>query len=421
MTTYPSSSTGRAPRPAPVDARLWPDIAAAPRAPGRARIAHAVLRRASEVAGFRVRLPDGATFEAAAGAPVLRVVRPEEFFARLGANRLIGFGEGWMSGAWDTDDLPGLLSVMADRLTDLVPEPLQRVRRLIDAPMPEGEDADRRGARRNIARHYDLSNELFAAFLDPTMTYSSGLFSPGDDLEQAQLRKIDAILDAAAVGRDTRLLEIGSGWGALAVRAATERSARVTTITLSTEQQALAQQRAGDAGVADRVDVVVRDYRDVEGQFDAIVSVEMIEAVGERYWPDYFAALGRLLAPGGRVGLQAITMPHQHLLNTRRSWGWIHKYIFPGGLIPSMTAIRDHAARDGGLRVLQRRAFGQHYAETLRLWRERFLAAEETVAALGFDHVFRRMWEFYLAYCEAGFRAGRIDVSQLTLSAGGVR
>jgi cyclopropane-fatty-acyl-phospholipid synthase len=217
------------------------------------------------------------------------------------------------------------------------------------------------------------------------------------------------------------VLEIGSGWGALAIRAAAERGAHVTTITLSQEQLALAQQRIDDAGMTDHVDVQLRDYRDVDGRFDAIVSVEMIEAVGERYWPDYFRSLGRLLAPGGRVGLQAITMPHRHMLATRRSRTWIHKYIFPGGIIPSMTAIREHAARDGGLRILQTRSFGLHYAETLKAWRERFLAAEATVEALGFDQVFRRMWEFYLAYSEAGFRTGHINVRQIALGADGVR
>src|SRR5699024_3014560 len=193
------------------------------------------------------------------------------------------------------------------------------------------------------------------------------------------------------------------------------------TLTLSAEQQALARQRAAEAGVADRVDVQLRDYRDAEGDYDAVVSVEMIEAVGERYWPDYFRSLGRLVTPGGRVGLQAITMPHDHMLATRRSWTWIHKYIFPGGLIPSITAIHEHAERDGGLRVLQRRAFGLHYAETLAAWRERFVTASDRVGELGFDDVFRRMWEFYLAYSEAGFRAGRIDVNQLTLASGTIR
>ncbi|MBB5786639.1 SAM-dependent methyltransferase [Jiangella mangrovi] len=409
-----------------IDAGLWPDVARVPAAgAARLRAARTAIAHATRVAGVRLREAGGAD---APGdrppgdrRPVLEVLRPHEFYARLGRDGLIGFGEGYMSGAWTAPDLAGLLTAFAARLTSLVPPPLQKLRRAFQPSMPAAELADRAGARRNVSRHYDLSNELFALFLDPTMTYSSALFEPGDDLERAQLRKIDAVLDAASVRPGSRVLEIGTGWGALAVRAATERGARVTTVTLSEEQARLARSRVEAAGVADLVDIQVRDYRDVEGRYDAVVSVEMIEAVSERHWPDYFAALGRALAPGGRVGLQAITMPHDHLLATRHSWTWIHKYVFPGGLIPSEVAIRAHALRDGGLAVLQRRSFGAHYAETLRQWRERFLAAADAVSALGFDPVFRRMWEFYLAYCEAGFRTGRLDVEQYTLGAGGVR
>jgi cyclopropane-fatty-acyl-phospholipid synthase len=401
-----------------IDAGRWPDVATVPVAgAARLRVARTAVAYAAQVAGVRV-VTAGI---ARPGTPVLELRRPDEFYARVGRDGLIGLGEGYMSGAWTTPDLAGVLTAFATRLTTLVPPPLQKLRRLVQPGMPAAEFADRAGARRNISRHYDLSNELFALFLDPTMTYSSALFEPGDDLERAQLRKIDAVLDAAAVRSGTRVLEIGTGWGALAVRAATERGAHVTTLTLSEEQARLARSRVQAAGVADLVDVQVRDYRDVEGRYDAVVSVEMIEAVGERHWPDYFAALGRALLPGGRAGLQAITMPHEHLRATRHSWTWIHKYVFPGGLIPSEVAIRAHARRDGGLTVLQRRSFGAHYAETLRQWRERFLAAADAAGALGFDPVFRRMWEFYLAYCEAGFRTGRLDVEQYTLGTGGVR
>lgn len=404
-----------------IDIGRWPDVAVTPAAGGaRLRAARTAVGYAARVAGVRVVTADGA-LGAAPGAPVLEVRRAREFFARIGRDGLIGFGEGFMSGAWTAPDLTGVLTAFAGRLTGLVPPPLQRLRRLTQPSMPAAEFADRAGARRNVSRHYDLSNELFALFLDPSMTYSSALFGPGDDLERAQLRKIDAVLDAAAVRPGARVLEIGTGWGALAVRAATERGAHVTTVTLSEEQAALARSRVQTAGVTDRVDVQVRDYRDVEGRYDAVVSVEMIEAVGERHWPQYFATLGRALAPGGRIGLQAITMPHEHLVATRHSWTWIHKYVFPGGLIPSERAIREHGWRDGGLSVLHRRSFGAHYAETLRQWRERFLAGADAVGALGFDPVFRRMWEFYLAYCEAGFRTGRLDVEQYTLGTGGVR
>jgi cyclopropane-fatty-acyl-phospholipid synthase len=211
------------------------------------------------------------------------------------------------------------------------------------------------------------------------------------------------------------VLEIGSGWGGLAIRAARERGARVTTLTLSTEQQALARQRAEEAGVGHLVDVRLQDYRDAAGQFDAIVSVEMIEAVGEAYWPTYFAALDTLLAPGGRVGLQAITMAHDRMMATRRSYTWIHKYVFPGGIIPSIRSISDNLAGHTRLSIVERRDLGPHYAHTLALWREQFLGNWERLSG-SFDDTFRRMWEFYLAYCEAGFRVGYLGVSQLGLS-----
>ncbi|PRH81016.1 hypothetical protein C6N75_01075, partial [Streptomyces solincola] len=268
-------------------------------------------------------------------------------------------------------------------------------------------------------RHYDLSNELFEEFLDPTMTYSSAVFGSlparPEELPAAQTRKIDRLLDLAGVGEGTRLLEIGTGWGELALRAAA-RGAHVTTITLSTEQRDLALRRIADAGHADRVDVRLCDYREVEGAYDAVVSVEMIEAVGAEFWPAYFATLRDRLAPGGTVALQAITMPHERMLNTSRTHTWISKYVFPGGLIPSREAVVREAAR-AGLKVTADHGYGEHYAETLRLWRERFAERAAEVRQLGFDTVFQRMWELYLAYSEAGFRARYLDVRQIRLAA----
>jgi cyclopropane-fatty-acyl-phospholipid synthase len=211
------------------------------------------------------------------------------------------------------------------------------------------------------------------------------------------------------------VLEIGTGWGELAIRAA-RRGASVVTVTISREQQALAARRVAEAGLAGQVSVELRDYRDIEGKFDAICSVEMLEAVGERFWDAYFTALDQHLAPGGRVGLQTITMSHDRMLATRRTYTWIQKYIFPGGLLPSVTAIEDSLAGSTRLRITDRDDFGAHYAETLKIWRERFCARAEEVGQLGFDEVFRRMWTFYLAYSEAGFRATYIGVSQLTLA-----
>ncbi len=207
------------------------------------------------------------------------------------------------------------------------------LRRRFDPRLPSAEDNDRTGARRNIARHYDLSNELFATFLDESMSYSSALFEDPTSLREAQARKIERLLDATNVGEGSRVLEVGTGWGELALRAA-RRGAQVTSVTLSTEQAHLARERVRDAGLDDRVDIRVEDYRDVEGDYDAIVSVEMIEAVGERWWPTYFRTLDQRLAPGGRVGLQCILMSHDQLEATKSSWTWIHKYIFPGGSFP---------------------------------------------------------------------------------------
>ena len=211
------------------------------------------------------------------------------------------------------------------------------------------------------------------------------------------------------------MLEVGTGWGELAIRAA-RRGARVRTITISREQQALAARRVAEAGLAGQVSVELCDYRDVDGEFDAICSVEMLEAVGERYWDAYFAALDAHLAPGGRIGLQTITMPHDRMLATRRTYTWIHKYIFPGGLLPSVTAIENSLTEATRLRITAREDFGAHYGQTLRIWRERFRARADEVTRLGFDEVFNRMWNFYLSYSEAGFLAGYIGVSQLTLA-----
>ncbi|WP_198676358.1 SAM-dependent methyltransferase [Kribbella monticola] len=397
-----------------VETDRWPGIARTPNSPVRAAVARQILRRAVRDLPIVVLLPDGTRLGSGGiGAPVMEVVS-EAFFHRIGAHLKIGFGEAYMAGDWRADrstDLADLLTVFASRLTDLVPPVLQRFRKLIEPRLAE--QNDRAGARQNIARHYDLSNELFAAFLDPTMSYSSAWFSPADDdLESAQLRKIDGILDLAGVRTGSRVLEIGTGWGQLAIQAA-QRGATVTSITLSAEQRDLARKRIAEAGVDATVEL--RDYRETEGQYDAVVSVEMIEAVGEQYWPAYFATIDRLLAPGGRFGLQSITMPHDRLLATRHAQGWIHKYIFPGGLIPSLTAIEQIASTAGGLVVETRRDLGADYARTLQLWRERFVAQAPAVANLGFDAVFRRMWEFYLAYSEAGFRAGYLGVSQLAL------
>jgi cyclopropane-fatty-acyl-phospholipid synthase len=407
------------------DAARWPDVARVPRGRFRAAVAERLMRHALRRLPVRVVRPGGAG-TGDPGLPVLRLHRPDAFHRRLGADGLIGFGEAYQAGDWDADDLPGLLTAFAREVGTLVPRPLQRLRRLYVHRQPDDADGTVRNARHNIARHYDLSTEMFALFLDPSLTYSAGLFDAADDglpdeerLMRAQRRKIDRLLDLAGVGGGTRVLEIGTGWGELALRAGA-RGARVDSVTLSAGQREVAARRIAGAGLADRVTVALRDYREVRGTYDAVLSVEMIEAVGYRHWPVYFAALDRLLGPGGRAGLQAITMPHDRMLATRDTHTWIQKYVFPGGLIPSVRAVEEQAARTG-LAVADRFAFGADYAETLRIWRDRFAAHAHDLGGLGFDETFRRTWELYLGYSEAGFRSRYLDVRQFLLTRKGTR
>ncbi len=399
--------------------------ATTPRAPLRGAIARVIFEHAAQRTPVRVTYPDGQVLGGGSQtSPHFELLRPNAFFARLGRDAKVGFGEAYMAGDWRPGpgtDLADLLTPFAARMATLVPAPLQKLRVLAEKRVPSGYANTPASARRNIAAHYDLSNDLFASFLDQTMTYSSAWFDESEPvqtairLEQAQLRKIDGILDLAGVASGTRLLEIGTGWGTLAIRAA-QRGAQVTTVTLSREQLELTRERASTAGLADRVEVRLQDYREVEGEYDAIVSVEMIEAVGEAYWATYFATLDRLLAPGGKVSIQTITMAHERVLATRRSLGWIQKYIFPGGIIPSLQAIDDTLAAHTTLRVTGRRELRAHYARTLHLWRERFTDQWPHIHAQGFAGTFRRMWEFYLAYSEAGFRSGYLGVSQLQMT-----
>ncbi|MER6480677.1 class I SAM-dependent methyltransferase, partial [Streptomyces filamentosus] len=330
---------------ADVDADRWPDVARLPSAaPARTALARHFVGRALD----RLALTGPATgVRSSAVGPRLTLHDPDAFHRRIGRHGLIGFGESYMAGEWDSDDLAGALTVLAAHTDDLVPARLRRLRGLWVSARPTADRNTRTGARDNIQRHYDLSNDLFAAFLDPTLSYSSAVFTAfparSESLASAQHRKIDRLLDLAGVGGNTRLLEIGTGWGELALRAAA-RGARVTTLTLSVEQAALARERIAAAGLADRVDVQLRDYRDIEGRYDAVISVEMIEAVGAEYWPSYFTALRHALAPGGRIALQAITMGHQQMLHTAATHTFISKYVFPGGLIPSREAIAEHSA-----------------------------------------------------------------------------
>ena len=417
----------------------WPALAAAPTGI-RTTVSAQVARRLFETAVRRLPVTvriEGRTI--GRGGPEMTVHRPDELFARLGRGLLVGFGEAYLTGAWDAPDLAAFLTVLAADLPRLVPDRLQRLRAIASPRQPRRERSTRANARHNIAHHYDLSNELFEAFLDQTLTYSSALFEaeelhlqgfdratapePGADLATGQVRKIERLLDRTGVGPGTRVLEIGTGWGELAVRAA-RRGAVVRSITLSEAQRELAVRRIAAAGLVDRASVELLDYRGLvnrypgghQATYDVVLSVEMIEAVGYDFWEDYFDVLDRVTAPGGRVGLQAITMPHDRMLATRRGYTWINKYIFPGGFLPSVEAVDELAARHTGLQVTERLSFGSHYAETLRQWDLRFAAQRERVLGLGFDETFVRMWHFYLEYARAGFAAGYLDVNQIVLT-----
>ncbi len=408
---------------ATLDAHRWPSVARVPRGPismVTAQVAESFLRRAAARLPLRLRYPDGSVVGAADPTlPTMDIVAPEAFFRRVGRSGLIGFGESYMAGEWCSADLANLLTAFADSMTDLVPPALQWLRPLAVVRHPGSMHNSLVQARDNVAEHYDLSNELFAEFLDTTMTYSSAIFEDAQpqwgDLADAQRRKIDHLLDSARVGRGSHVLEIGTGWGELCIRAAA-RGAVVHSITLSAEQQRLAQQRVAAAGLSGRVTIELKDYREVEGRYDAVVSVEMVEAVGYRFWPTYFHTLDRLVTPGGRVVIQAITMPHERMVKSRNTYTWIQKYIFPGGMIPSVESVVGITERDTRLRTVGMVSLRPHYAETLRLWRERFNERRDALPALGFDDVFGRMWELYLAYSEAGFRSGYLDVYQWTFA-----
>lgn len=330
----------------------------------------------------------------------------------------IGFAESYLDGDWQTDSLATLMRVMlANR--DVVERAIYgnrwasliyRLRHLFNRN-------SRRGSRRNIHAHYDLGNPFYSVWLDPSMTYSSALFGddPAQSLQAAQQAKYQRILDVLALPPGAHILEIGCGWGGFAEVAA-RAGLRVTGLTLSTEQHAWAVKRLGDAGLSAQTRFLLQDYRDEQGRYDAIVSIEMFEAVGEAYWSTYFNTLKRCLKPGGRAVVQTITIDGALFERYRSSTDFIQQYIFPGGMLPS-PEVFEQSAQGSGLVLADRFAFGQDYARTLRLWRECFMAHLPTITAQGFDARFARTWEFYLAYCEAGFAQGSTDVMQFTLQA----
>lgn len=326
----------------------------------------------------------------------------------------VGVGEAFMAGYWSSPDVTTFLEVFCinqeSTLEALQGRPFSRfllsIRHWLNSNT-------KRGSKRNISAHYDLGNAFYKEWLDPSMTYSSAIYSnETNNLEQAQAEKYASLVRQTGIGPDHRVLEIGCGWGGFAEHVAKTVGAHVRALTISREQYDYARERIFKAGLTEKVEVVFQDYRDERGVFDRIASIEMFEAVGEKYWPTYFEQLSRCLKPGGRAGLQIITIQDKMFEDYRRGTDFIQRYIFPGGMLPPPERLRD-IGKSLGLDLEDQKIFGQDYARTLAEWRQRFRAAWPQIRPLGFDERFKRLWEFYLHYCEAGFRSGNIDVRQM--------
>lgn len=371
-----------------------------------------------------VHLPDGSVRVAGgAGAEphsTLWIARGR-FFTDVLLRGHVGAGESYTNGDWRTDDLARFIALVVRNEDALGGDSwVNALLTLPDLARHAWRRNTRIGARRNIRAHYDLGNDLFALFLDSTMTYSSAVFDDfGEPLERAQRRKYDALCRRAGLRPGARVLEIGCGWGGFAVHAAREYGCHVTALTISREQLAFAAGRVRAAGLSDRIDLRFCDYRDVDGRYDAVVSIEMLEAVGRAHWPAYFATIDRVLEPGGRAALQVISMPDHRFPRYARQCDWIQKYIFPGGLLPSIGELCRAMAAHSTLTLRGLDDLAPHYAETLRRWRLAFLDTLDDVRALGFDDRFVRMWEFYLASCEAYFETRMIGLLQVVIARSG--
>ncbi|MFN3667764.1 MAG: class I SAM-dependent methyltransferase [Brevundimonas sp.] len=368
-----------------------------------------------------VNLPNGETHQLDGPQPgptAVFDIRDYRFARRVLASGDIGFAEGYMAGEWESPHLAALLESFAhnyDHIQRLFDgHPLMRALNWLSHKRRRN---SRSGSKKNIHAHYDLGNAFYGSWLDATMTYSSARFTrAGQALDAAQREKYAALARLMDLGQGQSVLEIGCGWGGFAEFAAKEVGARVTGITISQEQFDFARQRIFNAGLSEKVDIQLIDYRDVQGRFDRVASIEMFEAVGQEYWPAYFGQIRDLLQPGGLAGLQIITIQDALFDDYNRRTDFIQKYIFPGGMLPSEERLKPVVDR-AGLAWREVERFGQDYAETLRLWDERFQAAWPDIRRMGgFDERFRRLWRFYLAYCEAGFRSARTDVVQLVLS-----
>jgi len=384
------------------------------------RAALRIIARNWMVGAVTFVMPSGREFHLAGAEPgpaARLIVHDFRFMRRALATGDIGFAEGYMAGEWDTPDLSNLLCVFAANWAKLkrvthgnpLAGAFNSIRHMLRAN-------SRAGSRKNIHAHYDLGNAFYERWLDPTMTYSSARFeAPGQALSAAQTAKYRALARNMGLQSGQSVLEIGCGWGGFAEFAAREVGAQVTAITISEEQFRFARERMFRQGLSERADIRFVDYRDVGGRYDRVASIEMFEAVGQQYWPAYFAKIHSALKPGGRAGLQIITMRDEDFQTYRSRADFIQKYIFPGGMLPSETALRA-VTEKAGLAWTAINRFGHDYAETLAQWHRNFEAAWDEIRRLGFDERFRKLWKFYLSYCEAGFRTERTNVVQLSLA-----
>ena len=388
-------------------------------------IRRAVLSRLERLEGGRLVLRDAHGeygFGEASGADTLQVtmeVHDDALWRDVALRGVLGAGEAYAAGRWTTNDLVAAVRLFLRNrsILEALDGGWSRLSRPLLAAWHRLRSNTRAGSRRNIVAHYDLGNEFFQLFLDETMTYSSGIFPSEDaDLRTASLTKYDRLIGKLGIESHHHVLEIGCGWGGFAVRAAGRTGCRVTAVTLSPSQASYAREVVGRLGLEDRVTILEQDYRDVEGVFDRLVSIEMIEAVGHDHLDEWVQVLSDRLAPDGRVAIQAITIADQHYERARRNVDFIKRHVFPGTFIPSVAAITGAVSRAGDLRLVHLEDIGPHYATTLARWRERFHANADAVRQQGFPESFARGWDYYLGYCEAGFRERFLGTAQMVLA-----
>lgn len=372
-------------------------------------------------------LPDGQQFHLGDGNSTVKatlIIKDDVFYKNLFLYGDIGFGEGFVNGIWDTDNITNVIKWVLLNIENApsvsgskTKMKLLNIFKWLNRIYHNSRANTIAGSQKNIAEHYDLNNDFFATFLDPTMTYSSGYFKDESiSLQDAQYAKYERLAQQLNLKATDHVLEIGSGWGGNAIYMASTYGCKVTSVTISVEQQKMAMERVAEAGLTDKVEVVIRDYRAITGKYDKIVSIEMLEAVGHNYYEEYFAKCNEVLKPDGIVALQVITCPDSRYMSLSKGVDWIQKHIFPGSLLPSVAKINEAINRTGDLTLVDLKDMGLDYARTLNLWNEAFLKNISQVKGLGFDDTFIRKWRYYFNYCEAAFAMRNINVMQMVYS-----